>query len=129
MTSPSTSRFSNWPRAARAAGTRTPRRSRRDAEQEERPPPAVVAAGERRDPGDDDRAERPDDAALPIGIDALMRPRTPIGYVSAISEPCTGIVFDFAIADAEAGPEQLERVHDETARATTDRRTRRSPIR
>ena len=51
----------------------------RDAEEQEGPPPAVVAAGERGDAGHDDRAEhrRPD--ARAHGIDALMRPRVPIG--------------------------------------------------
>ena len=33
----------------------------------------------------------------PIANDALIRPRAPMGKVSAMSDPCTGIEFDFAI--------------------------------
>ena len=68
----------------------------RDPEEEERPAPAVVAAGERGDAGDDDRTEHRRRGGAPIAIDAPIRPRTPIGYVSASIDPCTGSVFDFA---------------------------------
>ena len=107
------------------------------AEEEVRPAPAVGSAGERRDPTDDRGAEHCGRAGR--ARDARIDPATDrrSGYVSAISEPCTGKVFDFAMptpkraqnkVKALAASPQKNTIAEKTAVAAADDRAAAVPV-